>query len=95
MDTIQREVTVNYHKPSIHNIITMIPVMDELAAKYRTYNKWIKDKQEGVDTDTKTPVETYINAANKLYSQLCILSSIGFSTSNNNAELVPPEEIVI
>lgn len=95
MDSIRKEVLVSYHKPSIQDIITMIPVMDELATNYRTYNKWIKERREGKDPDTSTPIEIYINKAERVYEQLCVLSQLGFYTSNNNKELVPPEEIII
>lgn len=94
MNTTTRVHDVEYYSPSVSDIITMIPAMDELAANYRMYNKWIKDIQEGVSKDT-TPVEVYINKANRLYDQLCILKSMGFHTINNNRDIVPPEEIII
>lgn len=94
MDTIRKTVEVNYHKLSINDIITMIPKMDEMAAEYRTFNKWISDKQKGIDKDS-TPIEVYVNKANKLYEQLCILTKLGFSTSNNNRDIEPPQQINI
>lgn len=95
MTSIQDHIVVSYFKPSLQDIITMIPVMDELAADYRTYNRWIEDRNSGKDTKDSTPIEVYINKANKRYEQLCVLKELGFSTSNNNRDIEPPKEIII
>lgn len=94
MDSIQKDITVNYYRPSTSEVITMTILMNRLTADYHTYNKWIKDIQEGVSQDT-IPIEVCINKANRLYEQLCILKEIGFYTSNNNRDIQPPNEIII
>lgn len=95
MDTIYKEQALPYNRVSINDVVTLIPLMDAITAEYRTYNKWIKDRQEGKDQKDNTPMEVYVNKANRLYEQLCILRELGFTTSNKNRDIETPQQIDI
>lgn len=85
MDSIQREILVCYHKPSLQDIITMIPVMDGLAKDLKTYTRWTEEETE------ESTKNRHYDEAIKLYNQLSILQNLGFSTSDNNMDIQNPD----
>lgn len=91
MNRIEIQESRSYHAPAISDIITMIPLMDNLAYELRQSNKIIKNSEEGQEVSRELMVEK----SNLLYEQLTILSSIGFTTSKNNKDIETPQEIRI
>lgn len=81
---------VQYYAPEIEEIITMIPVMDALAAKYRGQVEEIDRRKK----DNSGKIEQAILKAAKTLDQLEVLMDLGFRTSNNNKDVQMADEIV-
>lgn len=89
MKKVTETRNVIFYALEIGDIITMIPVMDSLATKYRDQIEEIrKRKTEGSDK-----LEQAIMKAAKTLNQLEILAEMGLKTSNNNNDIQIAEEL--
>lgn len=82
MKQINQSVEVAFSCLEIQDVITVLPVMDNLANRYREcYESWKKNKDSEESYLQKRAKEAF-DEAQKIWNQLQVLGKAGFVMSN-------------